>query len=242
MDNLRIRKYMDQLFENAPVNRRTLELKEELIANALEKYNDLTLRGYGEDEAFQLVIGSIGDVQQLFAEMGTDDDYSRAYYMQWAREAQEKKAALTAVSTGLFLLAGAVLMISFLLYLYNVKFIYIHGQNLNLLGIGLALLICIVPVSLLVYAHKIQPPVELADFSARQAASNSESRKQRRKRFKQIKGSLEGMMWLLIVIFYFIVSFATRAWYITWIIFLGGAAVECLLNALTKIFFPVDKE
>ena len=242
MDNLRIRKYMDQLFENAPVNRRTLELKEELIANALEKYNDLTLRGYGEDEAFQLVIGSIGDVQQLFAEMGTDDDYSRAYYMQWAREAQEKKAALTAVSTGLFLLAVAVLMISFLLYLYNVKFIYIHGQNLNLLGIGLALLICIVPVSLLVYAHKIQPPVELADFSARQAASNSESRKQRRKRFKQIKGSLEGMMWLLSVIFYFIVSFATRAWYITWIIFLGGAAVECLLDALTKIFFPVDKE
>ena len=49
-------------------------------------------------------------------------------------------------------------------------------------------------------------------------------------------------MCLLIVIFYLIVSFATRAWYITWIVFLGGAAVECLLDALTKIFFPVDKE
>lgn len=24
--------------------------------------------------------------------------------------------------------------------------------------------------------------------------------------------------------------------------FSGGAAVECLLDALTKIFFPVDKE
>ena len=226
MDNLRIRKYMDQLFENAPINRRTLELKEELIANALEKYNDLTLRGYGEDEAFQLVIGSIGDVRQLFAEMGTDDDYSQAYYLQWAREAQERKAALTAVSAGLFLLAGAVLVISLLLYWYNVKFIYIHGQNLNLLGIVIALLICIVPVSLLVYAHKIQPPVELADYTAKQAALNSESRKQRRRRFKQIKGSLEGMMWLLIVIFYFIISFTTQAWYITWIIFLGGAAVE----------------
>ncbi|MDE5950360.1 MAG: permease prefix domain 1-containing protein, partial [Acetatifactor sp.] len=138
---------MDQLFENAPVNRRTLELKEELIANAMEKYNDLTLRGYSEDEAFQLVVGSIGDVQQLFAEMGTDDDYSQAYYLQWAKEAQEKKAALTAVSAGLFLLAGAVLVISLLLYWYNVKFIYIHGQNMNLLGIGIALLICIIPVS-----------------------------------------------------------------------------------------------
>lgn len=240
MDNLRIRKYMDQLFENAPVNHRTLELKEELIANALEKYNDLLLRGYGEDEAFQLVVGSIGDVQQLFAEMGTDDDYSQAYYLQWAREAQEKKAVLTAVSAGLFLLAGAVLVISFLMYWYNVKFIYIHGQNMNLLGIGIALLICIVPVSLLVYARKIQPPVELGDYASSRAAA--ETRKQRRKRFKQIKGSLEGLMWLLIVIYYFIISFATQAWHITWIVFLGGAAIECLLDVLTKIFFPVDKE
>lgn len=121
MDNLRIRKYMDQLFENAPVNRRALELKEELIANALEKYNDLTLRGYGEDEAFQMVISSLGDVRQLFADMGMDDDYSQAYYLQWAREAQEKKAALTAVSVGLFLLAGVMTAIFFLLYWYNVK-------------------------------------------------------------------------------------------------------------------------
>ncbi len=149
---------MDQLFDSAPVNRRTVELKEELIANALEKYNDLTLRGYGEDEAFQLVIGSIGDVGQLFADLGTDDDYSLSYYLQWAREAQEKKAVLTAISVGLFLLSAVVLVVSFLLYWYNMKFIYIHGQNMNLLGIGLALLLCVVPVSLLVYARKIQPP------------------------------------------------------------------------------------
>ncbi len=242
MDNLRIRKYMDQLFENAPVNHRTLEFKEELIANALEKYNDMVLRGYGEDEAFQLVVGSIGDVQQLFQEMGTNEDYSHAYYLQWAKEAQEKKAALTAVSAGLFLLAGAVAVVSLLLYFCNVKLIYIGGQNLNLLGIGLALLICIVPVSLLVYARKIQPPAELSGYAAGRDMATSENKKQRRKRFKQIRSSLEGLMWLLIVIFYFVVSFTTHAWYITWIIFLVGAAVECLLDALTKIFFPADKD
>ncbi len=239
MDNLRIRKYMDQLFDNAPVNRRTLELKEELIANALEKYNDLTQRGYVEDEAFQLVIGSIGDVKQLFADLGADDDYSQAYYLQWAREAQEKKAVLTSISVGLFLLAIVMLVGSFLLYWYNMEFIYIHGLNLNLLGIGLGLLLCILPVSLLVYARKIQPPAEF-DYTVGQTALRSENKKQRRKRFKQIKGSLEGLMWLLIVIFYFISSFTTYAWHITWIIFLGGAAIECLLDALTKIFFPLD--
>lgn len=241
MDNFRIRKYMDQLFDTAPMNRRALELKEELIANALEKYNDLTLRGYSEDDAFQLVIGSIGDVSQLFADLGTDDDYSQAYYLQWAREAQEKKAVLTAISAGFFLLAAVVLTVSLLPYWTNVNFLYIQGQNLNLLGIGLALLFCIPPVSLLIYAHRIQPPAELNAFTSRQFSLSPESRKQRRKRFNQIKGSLEGLMWLLIVIFYFIISFSTHAWYITWLIFLGGAAIECLLDALIKIFLPVDK-
>ena len=33
-------------------------------------------KGYVEDEAFQLVIGSIGDVKQLFADLGADDRYT----------------------------------------------------------------------------------------------------------------------------------------------------------------------
>lgn len=239
MDNLRIRKYMDQLFENAPVNHRTLELKEELIANAMDKYNDLILKGYTEDDAFQLVVGSIGDVGQLFADLGTDDNYSQGYYLQWLREAQEKKAALTAVSVGLFLLAAAVLLIFLLLDWSNVKLPFFAGYELTVLGIGLALLISIIPAALLVYAHKLLPPEELAGSTA--AVSREEAGKQRRKRIKQIKGSLEGLMWVLIVIFYFVVSFATHAWYITWIVFLIGAAIECFLDLLTKIFLPSDK-
>lgn len=243
MDNLRIRKYMDQLFENAPMNHRTLELKEELIANAMEKYNDLILQGHSEDEAFQLVIGSMGDVRQLFAELGNDDDYTSAYYLQWAKEAQEKKAALTAVSVGLFLLAGAVLLIFLLLDWDHVKLPIFAGMNLSVLGMALALLICIVPAALLVYARRIQPPEELSGYAAGGSAAiaRTEAKAQRRKRFKQIKHSLEGLMWVLITIFYFVVSFATRAWYITWIVFLIGAAVECFLDVLTKIFFPADK-
>lgn len=245
MDNLRIRKYMDQLFENAPINHRTYELKEELIANAMEKYNDLLLQGHGEEDAFQLVIGSIGDVQQLFTDLGDDDDYSQAYYLQWAREAQEKKAALTAVSVGLFLLAAAMFLIAFLLYEGNAKFHFLSGTPLILLGLILALLICIIPIALLVYAHRIQPPEELSGFAAKNsavAATKAEARKRRHKRIKQIKGSLSGLMWVLITILYFAISFTTHAWYITWIIFLIGAAVECFLDVLIKIFFPTDKD
>ena len=43
-----------------------------------------------------------------------------------------------------------------------------------------------------------------------------------------------GAFWSLIVALYFIISFATMAWYITWIIFLIGAAVEQIIKASTK--------
>ena len=38
-------------------------------------------------------------------------------------------------------------------------------------------------------------------------------------------------LWLLVVAAYFLISFATGAWYITWIIFLIGAAMEQVVRA-----------
>ncbi len=41
-------------------------------------------------------------------------------------------------------------------------------------------------------------------------------------------------LWLIIVILYFVISFTTRAWPITWIIFLIGAAVSSIVKVNIK--------
>ena len=58
----KIQKHIDALFTNAPKTRKAMELKEELTQNTIEKYEDLISEGYREEDAFQNVIGSIGDV------------------------------------------------------------------------------------------------------------------------------------------------------------------------------------
>jgi hypothetical protein len=54
---------------------------------------------------------------------------------------------------------------------------------------------------------------------------------------KSLRNSVFGAVWSLIVAIYFIVSFMTGAWYITWVIFIVGGAVQSILN----IAFTVKK-
>ena len=53
---------------------------------------------------------------------------------------------------------------------------------------------------------------------------------QQHKKMEQIK-AYQSAMWLIIVALYFVISFTTHAWYITWLIFLVGAALQQLLKA-----------
>ena len=43
--DLKIKEYVEELFENTPKNKKSMEFKEELLANLLEKYNDLVESG-----------------------------------------------------------------------------------------------------------------------------------------------------------------------------------------------------
>ena len=66
--DLKIEEYVDELFENVPKNKKTMDFKEELLANLIEKHNDLVQSGMDEEAAYNKVIGSIGNIEDLFEE------------------------------------------------------------------------------------------------------------------------------------------------------------------------------
>lgn len=65
----RIRTYVDELFLDAPDSQRAYEMKVELTQNLLDKYSDLVVSGYTEDEAYQVTVNGIGDITELLEEM-----------------------------------------------------------------------------------------------------------------------------------------------------------------------------
>ena len=54
--NNRLREYIDNLFATAPSNRKTVEVKEEILQNLTDKYNDLIAEGKNEDVAFNIAV------------------------------------------------------------------------------------------------------------------------------------------------------------------------------------------
>ena len=61
----KIRAYIEHEFADVPESKKVIELKEELIANLIEKYNEQLLHGKTEEEAYNAVIAGLGDLSEL---------------------------------------------------------------------------------------------------------------------------------------------------------------------------------
>lgn len=218
--NEKIVRHMNQLFEDAPHTKRALELKEEMTRNAGEKYQDLLEEGYSEEEAYQNVISSIGDVGELFEELEERSHYTLT------EEERRKKAVLTAIAVGMYILAGVVFF--FCAWLDDVLFSY----DFSTLGFVLAGIICIPPTCMLVYAANMYPNYKKEEETMVEVYKEKSSSD---KREKAILSAVSTIIWTLTVTIYFVVSFATYEWHISWVIFLMGGCVQAIASLIFNL-------
>lgn len=212
----KIRKYVNGLFTDAPKTRKAMELKEEMIQNTIEKYDDLVSEGYQEEDAFQNVIDSIGDVTELF------EDLKERSLFTLPEKDRKKKAGLTAAAVGMYIFAGVVFVVCMV-----VNDVYFYMQpEVGLLGVALAALVCIPPTCMLVYAAHMYPVYEKKEenlVEAYKEAAHISSKD------KAVKRSLSLIIWMLTLLIYFLLSFFTGHWELTWLmIFVGGCAQTIL--------------
>lgn len=222
--NERIRKYLDELFADAPRTRKAMELKEEMMQNSMEKYQDLLSEGYSEEDAYKNVIGSIGDVTELF------EDLEEKNLLNLSEADRKKKAMLTSIAVGMYILAGVVFLGSTLIgdVIGGPRHI-----DYDTLGLVLAAVVCIAPTCMLVYAANMYPAYRkkkeenyVEDYKESKHVSN---------RDKAVRSSISTIIWTLVIILYFLISFSTGAWHISWVIFLMGACVEGVCSLIYSL-------
>ncbi len=210
----KIRKHINELFKDAPKTRRAVELKEEMAQNTIEKYEDLIAEGHKEEDAFRIVVGSIGDVTELF-----EDLKDRSLFLL-PEEQRRKKAMLTAAAVGIYIFAFVVLIVCLV-----VNDIYFTEPEMGLLGFALSMLICIPPTCMLIYAANMYPvhnkkEENLVELYKEAAVSGS--------REKAIRRSVSMIIWLVTLLLYFAISMKTQHWEITWLTFLVGACAQMI--------------
>lgn len=217
-----IREYMDQLFESAPHTQRAYELKIELTQNLIEKYYNLVNEGKSPEEAYSLTVMSIGDVRELFAQLEDDENGQPVpppvYYPQ--PQPDHRRALVRAVAVMLFVLSVVppIIMNEF------------FGGAFHAVGaIGMFLMIAL-GAGLLVYDHFTHPKtVQPVPGSVVEDFRQWQQGKVRKKHWR---AAFNGAFWPLVVAFYFLVSFGTGKWYITWVIFLIAPAVCVVVNTV----------
>lgn len=207
-----LRRRLDELFENAPKTRRAYELKEELLANLTDKYNDLVASGKSEDEAVNIAIAGIGDVDELIKGLGESDVLNN----EKMQKDREKRALVTSISVGLYIMSIVVLILC-------VTVLGLSGEA----SVCLMFTIIAIATSIIVYNSISRPKYIKADdtiveeFKEWKSANSTQI---------EVVRSVKSIAWLAIVALYFILSFAFHSWAYSWIIFIIGAAIERIIG------------
>ncbi len=215
--NEKLRTHINMLFEGAPQTRRALDLKEELFANLIERYNDLVASGVSEEDAYKNAVANIGDVSELINNLKENDILNNFNH----EDARKKTALVLTISVGLYFLAFLIpMIITFLSHLSPVAAFFMM--------IGIAA----IPTCLLVYHYTSLPRYHKFDDSIveefKEWSSNTGNK-------KRIRGAISGILWTLTVFIYLIFSFLTHDWYISWLIFILAACIECIITLIFRL-------
>lgn len=211
----KLRAYVESLFEQAPNTRKAYELKEEMLQNLIEKYHDLCDEGKTEEVAYNIVVSSIGDTNELIASLSGVQPALTAEQVKTKRT----YACLTALAIGLYILA-------------LIPIIALSPMGHAILGVALTLAFIAAASGILVYVSMTKPRYRrVEDTIVEEFKEWKASKESRTEQWRSISAAL----WMLVVIAYLLISFLTGAWHISWIIFLIGVAVENIIKAVLDL-------
>ncbi|WP_304340953.1 permease prefix domain 1-containing protein [Metaclostridioides mangenotii] len=205
--------YVDGLFEKAPSNGRTRELKEEILANSIDRYNDLIDAGIDENEAYTSVVGNIGNVENLIFDYNLYND----------KEAEERKrsAKITAISVMLYILSPVGIILSD-------AFGWVEE-----FAVVIFFVIVAIATGMLVYNNMSK--IKKYDREDESIVEEIKEKKTVRYQKNRVRKATSSAVWAIAISAYFIISFLTNAWYVTWVIFIIGYAVDQIISAFIEL-------
>lgn len=188
--------YVELLFAGA---RDCEDVKQEILQNTLDRYDDLIAEGKVPEAAYRLAITGIGDINEI---LGSQPSHAAPQPNQSGPEVDSDKyrRLQRGIAIACFILCPVPLLLC-----------VVEGQVM--IGITMMLVIIAVGTMLMVVSGKdqVQPP------------------RRHNSLFVSIAMSL---LWPLATIVYFLISFSTGAWHLTWLVFPIAGAISAVIRAI----------
>ena len=211
--------YVSLLFAGAPDSD---DIKQEILQNTLDRYDDLVDQGKSPEAAYRLAISGIGDINEI---LGTPSP--AAYQAEpvpktiYQENEDTKYKLLRAIAIALYIICPIPLIVLGELGTHFMDTVGLCG-TLSIIAAATVLII-------LSKKTKANTPREV-----KSDAPASPSR--------ELRKSIKSIIWAVGLALYFILSFATNAWYITWVIFPLIASVQGLVIACMDLKEASDHE
>ena len=188
--------YVELLFAGA---RDCEDVKQEILQNTLDRYDDLIAEGKVPEAAYRLAITGIGDINEI---LGSQPSHAAPQPNQSGPEVDSDKyrRLQRGIAIACFILCPVPLLLC-----------VVEGQVM--IGITMMLVLIAVGTMLMVVSGKDQAQLPRRHSSL----------------FVSIAMSL---LWPLTTIVYFLISFATGAWFLTWLVFPIAGAVSAVIGAI----------
>lgn len=201
--NEKIIRHVEGLFENAPRTRRTFELRDELIANLNDRYNDLIAEGKDKDTAYSVVIEGIGDIDELIRGLREQEVFDPVQ----AQMQRQKSALLISTAVGFYFL-GFIIS-----YVLN----QLGGRASETIGNVLALICFAFATIILVYNANSKPKYVKAEDTIVEDFKEFTSVKRKNDAAQK---SIISLVPMFAVILFFILGFGFNLWHPGWMVFL----------------------
>ena len=180
------------------------DMQQEILQNTLDKYDDLIAQGKTPEAAYRLAIGGIGDVQEI---LGGAQESSAPVTVTVIKNESEpsRKKWMRAVAIGLYICCV-------------IPIIALGNIGNGIIGVCLMFLMIAAATVLIIVASSGHASNK--EYKDVYAAKHPIYRA-----YKSISG-------VLALGIYLVISFATQAWYITWLVFPISAAVDGIVKAI----------
>lgn len=202
--------YVNLLFAGA---QDCADTQQEILQNILDRYDDLIAQGKPPEAAYRLAISGIGDINEI---LGGKPEYAAVMQSPTPEETDTGdssfKKIIRAVAIGLYILCPIPLII-------------LSEMGMDTIGLCGTISLVAIATILILLGRKKTTVIE------RKEEDDSVQRSPR----QELRKGVNSLIWAIGLAVYFIISFATMAWYVTWVIFPIIAAIQGLVRAILDL-------
>lgn len=200
--------YVKLLFAGTPDSE---DMQQEILQNTLDRYDDLIDQGKTPEAAYRLAISGIGDINEVLGTAPSPAPTPRVIPEDRGKPTSRERPMWKKI-----LLAVAVF-----LYIISVIPLFVLSEmGMDTIGLCGTISICAVATVAII-----------ASGGDKEENPEKETNKAARTPQQELRKAIKGVISTVGLVLYFVISFASGAWHITWLIFPIMAAVQGIVTA-----------